>query len=419
MTKKIFFLLIIIFTAGFSFAQTVPTDEYNAGSVYDVFGIGHINYNTAMRSTGMGIQGIALPGNYINNINPAARFQLTNTTFSILFNYDMLKSSNSLKSVNSSNANPLGVNIGIPMSPKNGLVMGLGFNPYSTVNYNFQRNVVTGGINTTETYAGKGGVSQLNFGLSYAPVKGFNIGADYLFSFGNIKDLTYVNFNTAGVSNTVKSHENDFHTSSFKGGFVLDFGAMSRSRSLKDLYAGFFYESKLNLHSKVDGIFGASLPNDTVSLHEGDIEIPSRMGFGISKKVGNRYMVSTDMILQNWENFTAFGVIQNSYKSSLRAGLGVEIMPLENGEGLNKYTFRFGAFYENSYFKVNTQSVDRYGVSTGIGIPLGTYNSLDMAFTYSRRGNNDNGLIKEDILNLSAGINFGELWFIRRDKEKN
>lgn len=415
MTKKLFALIIIFLSVSNIYSQD-PRNEYNSGSVYDAFGIGHINYNTSLRTTGMGIQGISLPGSYINNLNPAARFQLPNTTFSLLFNYDMLKSSSSSKSVNSSNANPLGINIGIPFSQKHGFVMGLGFNPYSTINYNFQRTSISNGINTIQTFAGKGGISQLNAGLSYAPVKGFNIGVDYILSFGNIKDLAYVDFQTEGLTNTIKIRENDFQSSGFKAGAVLDFGAMTKS--VKDLYVGFFYESKLKLDATIDGIFGSSIPNDTISINKGLIEVPSRMGFGISKKVGNRYMVSSDMILQNWENFTELGTVQPSYKSSMRTGLGVEIMPIEGATGINKYTFRFGAFYENSYFKANSQNVSTMGLSTGVGIPLSSYNSVDLAFTYSRRGNNDNGLIKEDMLKLSAGINFGELWFIRKNNEK-
>ncbi|CAN5539455.1 hypothetical protein BH10BAC5_BH10BAC5_05740 [soil metagenome] len=417
MIKKYLCIAALILAANVSYSQS-PVDEFNSGSVYDVFGIGHLNYSTSLRSSAMGIQGISLPGNYINNLNPAVRYQLPNTTFTLMFNYDMMKSSNATKSVNSSNANPLGVNIGIPFSQKNGLVMGLGFNPYSTISYNFQKSNVTNGINTIETYAGKGGVSQLNAGLSYAPIKGFNIGADYIFSFGNIKDLTYVNFQTAGVTNTTKIRENDFQSSGFRGGVVIDFEKLTNSRSVKDFYIGFFYESKLNLNSKTDGIFGSSLPNDTISISEGDVTIPSRMGFGISKKIGNRYLLSSDVLLQNWENFTVLGVVQSSYKTSMRAGLGVEIQPLDGGSGINKFPIRLGVFYENSYFKVNGQSVDRYGVSTGIGIPLSNYNSFDLAFTFSRRGNTDPGLVKEDMLSLSAGLNFGELWFIRRNNEK-
>lgn len=416
MIKKFLYIAIIILYAGISNAQT-PVDEYNSGSVYDVFGVGHLNFTPSMRSTAMGIQGISLPGNYINNINPAVRYKLPNTTFSLLFNYDMMKSANSTKSVNSSNANPIGVSIGIPFSQKHGFVMGLGFNPYSSINYNFQRASVSNGINTVQTFAGKGGISQLNAGLSYTLVNGFNIGADYIFSFGNIKDLTYVDFQTAGVTNTVKSRENDFQGSGFKAGVVIDFDQLTKSK-VKDLYMGFFYESKLTLNSKIDAIFGSSLPNDTASISEGDISVPSRMGFGISKRVGNRYMLSTDILLQNWENFTVLGVPQPNYKNSMRAGFGVEIMPLEGATGINKFPLRFGVFYENSYFKVAGVNVDRYGISTGLGIPLSVYNSLDLAFSYSRRGNTDPGMVKEDMLSLSAGINFGELWFIRRDKEK-
>ena len=105
----------------------------------------------------------------------------------------------------------------------------------------------------------------------------------------------------------------------------------------------------------------------------------------------------------------------------MKVSLGLEITP-PNRNNLsfwsNKY-YRMGAYYEKTNYNVNSQSIDGYGFSLGIGIPLTRYNSVDLSVTYAHRGRTDNYLVQDDMLKLSAGFNFGELWFIRtRDEDK-
>ena len=137
MLKKIILILVfpLIFVSGV-FAQ----DDFPTGSPYTIFGIGDLNYSTAIRTTSMGIQGISLTGNYINNLNPAALSKIPYTSFSVLFNYNFLKSSNGVTSVSSSNGNAFGINIGIPISQEQGWSLALGFNPYSLINYKIINN---------------------------------------------------------------------------------------------------------------------------------------------------------------------------------------------------------------------------------------------------------------------------------------
>jgi hypothetical protein len=74
-------------------------------------------------------------------------------------------------------------------------------------------------------------------------------------------------------------------------------------------------------------------------------------------------------------------------------------------------------FYDKSYYKVNNEDVIRYGVSAGIGIPISTYNSFDLGISYFIRGKTENGLVKDEYLKLTAGFNFGELWFVKTREE--
>lgn len=416
MLKKIILILVfpLIFVSGV-FAQ----DDFPTGSPYTIFGIGDLNYSTAIRTTSMGIQGISLTGNYINNLNPAALSKIPYTSFSVLFNYNFLKSSNGVTSVSSSNGNAFGINIGIPISQEQGWSLALGFNPYSLINYKIINNSSSLGETVKQTYAGRGGVSRINIGMSYTLLKSISLGADFNYAFGDIKDLKLVEFtSSSGFTPTRILREYDYTGTYFKGGAIVELDKLFKLKKSNEFTIGFLYESPLTLKSKLDGIYTSSISTDTVSIEKGDIDIPARIGFGITKKVGNRYLLSSDLLMQNWSNFLSYGVVQPNYQSAMRIGAGVEIQPIENTDKTwDKLSYRFGGFYETSYYTVNGESINRIGVNAGIGIPISKFNSLDFGISVSTRGKTENGLIKDDMIKLTAGLNFGELWFVRPKDE--
>ncbi|MBN8568119.1 MAG: hypothetical protein J0M18_00695 [Ignavibacteria bacterium] len=416
MLKKIILILVfpLIFVSGV-FAQ----DDFPTGSPYTIFGIGDLNYSTAIRTTSMGIQGISLTGNYINNLNPAALSKIPYTSFSVLFNYNFLKSSNGVTSVSSSNGNAFGINIGIPISQEQGWSLALGFNPYSLINYKIINNSSSLGETVKQTYAGRGGVSRINIGMSYTLLKSINLGADFNYAFGDIKDLKLVEFtSSSGFTPTRILREYDYTGTYFKGGAIIEIDKLFKLKKSNEFTIGFLYESPLTLKSKLDGIYTSSISTDTVSIEKGDIDIPARIGFGITKKVGNRYLLSSDLLMQNWSNFLSYGVVQPNYQSAMRIGAGVEIQPIENTDKTwDKLSYRFGGFYETSYYTVNGESINRIGINAGVGIPISKFNSLDFGISVSTRGKTENGLIKDDMIKLTAGLNFGELWFVRPKDE--
>ena len=416
MLKKIILILVfpLIFVSGV-FAQ----DDFPTGSPYTIFGIGDLNYSTAIRTTSMGIQGISLTGNYINNLNPAALSKIPYTSFSVLFNYNFLKSSNGVTSVSSSNGNAFGINIGIPISQEQGWSLALGFNPYSLINYKIINNSSSLGETVKQTYAGRGGVSRINIGMSYTLLKSISLGADFNYAFGDIKDLKLVEFtSSSGFTPTRILREYDYTGTYFKGGAIVELDKLFKLKKSNEFTIGFLYESPLTLKSKLDGIYTSSISTDTVSIEKGDIDIPARIGFGITKKIGNRYLLSSDLLMQNWSNFLSYGVVQPNYQSAMRIGAGVEIQPIENTDKTwDKLSYRFGGFYETSYYTVNGESINRIGINAGIGIPISKFNSLDFGISVSTRGKTENGLIKDDMIKLTAGLNFGELWFVRPKDE--
>lgn len=409
---------IIIFVIFLSFGNLYSQELQTVGSAYSIFGIGELNYYTSTRTYSMGIQGISLFGNYLNNLNPATLTKMKSTLISVNANYGFLKSSNVNSQTEVSNGNVMGFNIGIPFDQVRGWVMSLGFNPMSLSNYKIKVLGNTGYQPYTQTYAGKGSVSRISAGMSYNLFRQISLGLEYNYSFGEINRQNFINFANSGYSNSNIRNQFDYRRSFLKGGVIFEMGRILKSISLTNLSIGFVFQSGFNMTASEDGIFGSSIGADTVNLNSGTVNIPDSYGIGISNIFSQKYLVSGDVLFQDWSKYRIFNQSNPDFQQSIRAGLGFEIIPNPDKAGFWQIlTYRFGGFYEVGNFKIAGQSVNSYGLRAGVNIPISNYNSIDFGLGYSIRGESTNQMIKEEFFNLTAGVNFGELWFLRPKEE--
>ncbi|HMS63654.1 MAG TPA: hypothetical protein PKD83_00210 [Ignavibacteria bacterium] len=418
---KMKFALIIIFLvlifSGKSYSQQ---NEFTGGSPYSIFGIGDVNYYSSTRTYSMGIMGTSLFGNYVNTFNPAALTKLKNTIISTNFNYGFLRSSSGNSVNNVSDGNVLGLNLGIPFDQVRGWGLSIGFNPYSLVNYKVLVDGNAGGQDFTQTYSGNGGLSRLNVGMCYNIIRKISIGVEYDYAFGTIERINYINFNNASYTNSVLRSENSLEGSIFKAGAIFEIGKLLNNFAIRDLSLGIAYQSGANLSSDQIGIYRTSANIDTVTLNQGETIIPYSYSIGISNLFGKKYLVSADLLIQDWSRYSSFNMSNPNFTSGYRAGLGMEIRPNpDNFSFFGSMSYRFGGFYEKFYYRVADQDVTGFGIRAGVNIPISTYNSFDFGFNYSVKGKNEPGLIKDEFLNFTLAVNFGELWFIRpRDEDK-
>lgn len=412
--KKIFLVLILITTVRTGYSQEVLT----SGSPYSVFGIGDQTYFTSVRTYSMGVQGISLFGNYLNTLNPATLTKMRSTLISVTGNYGFLNSANNNSQNQVSSGSFLGFNIGIPFDQTRGWVLSLGFNPQTLMNYRVKVIGNTGFQPYDQYYAGKGGLTRINAGMSYNILRMISVGFEYDFAFGELKQQNFINFNNSSYTNTNVKSEIDFRKSFLKGGIIFELGKIFRSFTLKDLNLGLVFQSGINLNATQDGIFGTALGSDTVRLNDGTVSIPDQFGLGITNTFGNKYLVSADVLYQDWSKYTEFNVTVPELQKSYHAGLGLEIIPSPNKPGFfQNLTYRIGGFYEKGKIVISGQDINSFGFRAGVNIPLSTFNSLDLGVNYSIKGTNDNNLIKDEFLNFTMGVNFGELWFIRPKEE--
>ncbi len=64
----------------------------------------------------------------------------------------------------------------------------------------------------------------------------------------------------------------------------------------------------------------------------------------------------------------------------------------------------------------NFTSIDDFGISFGVGLPLGNQVSrLNLGFEFGKRGTTDNGLVEEEYFNFRLGLTLSNKWFRKRE----
>ena len=146
-----------------------------------------------------------------------------------------------------------------------------------------------------------------------------------------------------------------------------------------------------------------------------EINIPFRLTLGTSTVFNKKYLLCLDYLYQPWSEYKINGVNSSELRNLHKVSLGFEYQPPKNpGSSFwEQIMWRAGLSYEATQYLVNNEGINKYSISGGLSMPISNENTLDLAVQYSMRGNKDLNLIEENVIRVSLGISFGELWFVR------
>jgi hypothetical protein len=108
-------------------------------------------------------------------------------------------------------------------------------------------------------------------------------------------------------------------------------------------------------------------------------------------------------------------VTYNDYK---RVSLGGYYIPKFNSltSYFSRVTYRAGIKYENLGMNIKNTQIKDFGMSFGIGLPMGKgLSDVNVGFEFGTKGEvNTSGLVKEKYFNLKLSLSLGDKWFIAR-----
>jgi hypothetical protein len=385
------------------------------GSNYTIFALGDIRALGSPRNAGMGYAGIAVSdGRNIHTGSPATWSSIPTTKAEGGLLFEGFNASDGQKSLFLSSTNFNGASLAFPISRKNGIVAVGSVLPYSNKDYNVYTFGSQQGIDYSLHHEGKGGIGQAQIGLSYAPLRVLALGASFNYLFGSLDNSrTFLPTSSLYAGGKTTSKTTAHGITATLGSLFSGFGEIFPW--LQPLSLGVVITSRGILDA--DGLFEYTFENevDSLTVTVDDLIVPVSYGIGLSYQAGERWLIATDLFSQLWKHSSFPRITRNS----TRLGFGVEHLPARefSSPWLSRIAYRFGSYYHQTYYLVNGEGIDEWGITAGLGVPVSGETRVHLAFEYGQRGSTANNLIRESILRFSASMFISELWFTSFEEE--
>ena len=385
------------------------------GSNYTIFGIGDLRLTGDARSNAMGYTGVGIADGLSLNVNaPATWSRISETRLDASLLHESFHSTDGNKSLTLSITNFSGAALAVPVSQRFGITIVGSMKPYSNKDYDVFTSGTQQGMEYVVNHEGSGGLGKAQIGVSLSPFPLISAGASFNYIFGSLENSRTLIPVTLGYEGGTTTGRTSTNAISGTVG-VLVRGSGTPFALLEPFSVGAVITTKSYLKAEGEFLFEFPAEADTIDVIVSDIPIPVAVGIGASCQLGDRWVIAADMFAQAWGSVT----LTVPTRDAVLYGVVIERSPSRAaGSGFwDRLSLRIGSYLYQTYYVVNGEGIDEWGVTAGLGIPFSGENRLNVSFEYGGRGNTGNNLIKEDIFRLTFGLSLSELWFQSFDDE--
>ncbi|KQS46559.1 MULTISPECIES: hypothetical protein [Flavobacterium] len=409
----------IIVSLGLLFSLASVAQEGSA-SPYSFYGIGDARFKGTTENRSMGGLSILPDSIHMNLQNPAtfASLKLTSFTAGGSFSVSNLKTREATAKAQRTTIDYLAVAF-----PAGKLGVGFGLMPYTSVGYKINSFSDVEGV-PDRSYSGKGGMNKVFLGAGYQITSKLSLGADFSYNFGSIETKSLLSQDVQ--YGTREMNVSDLSGVSFNTGLVFT----TKIKKL-DFVSSVTYSPQANLKSenerKIATLVGSSqseivVEEKEIEVADSDLKLPSKFAFGLGLGKKGEWFVGAEVTLQESSKFgNRYNDITNvSYENATRYSLGGYFVPDYDSftSYWNRVTYRAGFKYENTGLVVGDTSIKDYGMTMGLGLPVGgTISNLNIGFEYGRKGTTHAGLVKETYANIFLSLSLNDRWFVKRKYE--
>ncbi|GGZ83638.1 hypothetical protein [Algibacter mikhailovii] len=433
MIKKLVLVLIALLAIqGYS--------QESTASPYSFYGIGSLNFKGTVENRSMGSLSIYTDSIHVNLRNPASYggdnlAMWGNTSRPVKFSLGgsfkktNLKSETSKGSANSTTFNYLALAI-----PIGKLGFGVGIIPYTSVGYRLESLNDNGQIENR--FNGEGGLNRVFLGAGYQFTKGLSLGVDFQYNFGNVQNNVIAFQYDGDVPVQYQSREiNRSDLSGFSMNFGLSYKKMLNERL--QLVTGLTYSPQMNLVSDNNRLFstitinsatGREIPLNTVNanlenlgLAKTDLVIPSKFTFGLGIGQVRNWFIGAEYLFQESSKFSnvLYSTNITTYEDASTLSIGGFFIPQYNSFSnyFKRTVYRAGMRLEKTGLVINDESIKEFGITFGIGLPIGDTRLLSNAnigLELGQRGTTKSNLIEENFINVQLSLSLNDRWFQKR-----
>ncbi|OUS03531.1 hypothetical protein A9Q86_01050 [Flavobacteriales bacterium 33_180_T64] len=431
MIKKLVIVLVAFFAIQ-SYGQE------GTASPYSFYGIGSLKFKGTVENRSMGGLSIYTDSIHVNLRNPASHvapnLKLWNeenrpVKFSIGASHNSLnlKANSGEAKVNSTTFDYLALSI-----PVGKFGFGIGLVPYTSVGYKLEdreEDVIQ------NRYRGEGGVNRAFFGLGYRITDKLSAGVDVNYNFGNIQN-SVIEFVYDEEGNLVQYQTRESNRSDLSGlNFNIGLTYKSMINETLELQAGVTYSPKSDLSSLNERSFATVVINSLTGeefvlnefdaglasqgLDETDLTLPSRFSFGAGIGKPRKWFLGAEYTRQNTSEFSnpIVSIENANFVNASNISIGGFYIPdyISFSNYWKRVTYRAGFHFENTGLEINNEAVNEFGMSFGVGLPVGkVFSNTNIGFEFGRRGTTDQNLIQENFFNMNISLSLNDRWFEKR-----
>ena len=426
--EKILLLSVFFIMGVCAYAQD---GTYGAYSPYSIYGIGDISREGTAFNKSMGGVGVATRNRrFINYLNPAAVTARDSLSFMADFGLvqnNKVFSQGNIKSAHNT-FNIYDFVMSFPIYRSSAFMVGI--TPFSDVGYDFSSiekdpEIIGNTGNISYDSYGTGSVYQLFAGAGVTLWKRLSLGAEFIYYFGNIDKVTNMDYSNSsyrsvnsGSDLMVRATTGKFglqYEQKIAGDVYMTLGATYRlGAGMKGEVTNYRYA---NQSSVSDTLRYSSTP-----LKDAGVRFADELGVGISVRGGEKWMAEFDYLRSDWtkssfDSTPGFAVegdskFSSTVSQSFRAGF--EIVPNRNDIRyyFKKCTYRAGAYFDQSYYKLDGNNVNTMGITLGMTLPVfRLYNGLTLGVDFGQKSSTRNNMIRERYAMFVVGFNIHDLWF--------
>ena len=432
--KKIWILFIFCFLSNDSLVS-----QNSTSSPYSFYGIGSLNFKGTAENRSMGRLTIHNDSIHMNFSNPASfsgnnMFSFNNEGRLVKFTVGLghsetkLNTENQQSEVSNSSFDYLGLNV-----PMGKFGFGFGLIPHTSVGYQLES------LNSDNlikyNYFGSGGLNKTFLGFGYQVNDNFSVGIGASYNFGNLNnsaiEFLYDDEMNPLAYQTRQEDRSDLSGINYKIGLIysdkitseIEFTTsvvISPKHTLTSKNSRNYATVGVNSNNQVSFIVNEiNVDLEPLGLHETDIIMPLKTSLGIGFGKIKKWFVGAEYTSINSQNFSngLLEIDNSQFEDYSLYSIGGFYIPDYSsfGEIWKRFVYRGGFYYEKTGLVINSESIDEFGISFGLGIPAGgLFSNVNTTVEFGKRGTTNENLVEENFINFQLSLSLNDRWFIKR-----
>ncbi|WP_431133901.1 hypothetical protein [Psychroserpens mesophilus] len=428
--------LVIVFVAFFALQMNA---QEGTASPYSFYGIGSLKFKGTVENRSMGGLSIYTDSIHVNLRNPASYVGPDLKTFNnenrpVKFSIAASHNSINLKADSGSEKTSATtvdyVAMSMPLGKKLGF--GLGILPYTSVGYKLED--LNSNNQVVNRYRGEGGLNKAFVGFGYQITDKLSAGIDFNYNFGTIQNTAIAFLYDDGIPIQYQTREEN---RSELSGLNINIGLTYKTKvnDELELQSGVTFSPKSDITSRNTRIFGTILINEqngqellinsinadleTQGLDKTNLTLPSRFSFGTGIGAPRKWFLGAEYTFQNTSEFSnPIVTIDNAtFVNASSIAIGGFFIPDYNSFSSywKRATYRAGIHFENTGLEINNEKINEFGISFGVGLPVGKwFSNANLGLEVGRRGTTNQNLIQENFVSFQLSLSLNDRWFEKR-----